>query len=95
MSSGCRCDEQAGETALMQAAGNGHHECVSTLIAKGADVNIIALEVENWTFSDREDSTSALMMAAANGHHDCLSILLANGANVHFSSEVIASFTWN
>ena len=28
--------EQAGETALVKAAGNGHHECVSTLIANGA-----------------------------------------------------------
>ena len=32
----CHCDEQAGETALMLAALNGDHECVSILVANGA-----------------------------------------------------------
>ena len=34
------CDEQGGETALMAAAHNGHHECISILVANGADVNM-------------------------------------------------------
>ena len=32
-------------TALMAAAAKGHHECVSILIANGADVNAIMNEV--------------------------------------------------
>ena len=83
----CRYGEQAKQTALMQAAWNGHHECVSALIAKGADVNIIATG-----FRFPEYSGSALMMATYNGHHECMSILIANGANVHIASEVIAIF---
>ena len=90
--SACRYDEQEGDTALILAAWRGHHECVSTLIANGADVNIIAPELEDWEFSIRDCSASALMMAADHGHHECLSILIANGANVHFASEVIARF---
>ena len=34
------CDEQGGETALMAAAENGHHACISILVANGADVNM-------------------------------------------------------
>ena len=90
--SACRYDEQEGDTALILAAWRGHHECVSTLIANGAEVNIIAPEAKDWKFSDRAFSASALMMAAKYGHHECLSILIANGANVHFASEVIARF---
>ena len=33
-------DEQDGETALIKAAASGHHECVSILVANGADVNM-------------------------------------------------------
>ena len=39
-SSHSNCDEQGGETALMGAAHNGHHECLSILVANGADVNM-------------------------------------------------------
>jgi ankyrin repeat protein len=34
------CNEQGGMTALMMAARNGHHGCISMLIANGADVNV-------------------------------------------------------
>ena len=36
------CDEQDGWTPLMMAAASGHHECVSILVASGADVNAIS-----------------------------------------------------
>ncbi len=39
-------DEQVGETALMSADNNGHHECVSILVANGADVNIASKVIE-------------------------------------------------
>jgi ankyrin repeat protein len=34
-------NEQDG-TALMMTAGCGHHECISILIANGANVNIVS-----------------------------------------------------
>ena len=45
--------EQHGETALMMAAGMGHHRCVSNLVANGADVNFAmkVIEVGNLHFS--------------------------------------------
>ena len=36
----CHWNEQNGDTALMLAASEGHHECVSILVANGADVNM-------------------------------------------------------
>ena len=33
-------NEQDGSTALMTAASNGHQECISVLIANGAEVNM-------------------------------------------------------
>ena len=73
-------DEQySQETALMMAAKRGHHECVSILVANGADVNAPCDAFE-----------TALMKAAENGHLDCASILIANGANVNAYDVVSA-----
>ena len=36
----CCCDVQYGQTALMFAVGWKHIECVSILVANGADVNM-------------------------------------------------------
>ena len=41
----CHRAEQDGETALMMAAEEGHFECVSVLLANGADVNFATLKV--------------------------------------------------
>ncbi len=41
------CDNQDGETALMMAAVEGRFECVSVLLANGADVNFASLKVTN------------------------------------------------
>ena len=35
----CVCIDQLGSTALMMAAHQGHHECLSILLAHGAEVN--------------------------------------------------------
>ena len=43
------CDEQYG-TALIFASEAGHHECVSILVANGADVNAVG-EVK-WATAD-------------------------------------------
>ncbi len=43
----CPCDNQNGETALMMAAVAGRFECVSVLLANGADVNFASLKVTN------------------------------------------------
>ncbi len=76
----------------MIAASRGYRECVSVLVASGADVNKAKVRIEpRWSshFYDQEGET-ALIMAAENGHYDCVSILIANGADANISSEVIA-----
>ena len=37
-------------TALILAAFNGHHECVSILVANGADVDMAFEVIERWSF---------------------------------------------
>ena len=39
----CYWVEQHGQTALIWAAMHGHHECVSILVANGADVNVAGM----------------------------------------------------
>ncbi len=62
----------------MLAAENGHPECLSILLAHGADVD---------RARDVSGST-ALIYAARKGHSECLSILLAHGAEVDKANEV-------
>ena len=40
--------QQGGETALMYAAKAGRQECVSILVANGADVNVATNKVGIW-----------------------------------------------
>ncbi len=77
---GAMGDEQySEETALMMAAEKGHQECVSILVANGANVNAPCDAFE-----------TALMKAVGNGHLDCASILIANGADVNANGWVSA-----
>ncbi len=40
--------DQGHESALVVAASRGYHECVSILVANGADVNAYAKYVSTW-----------------------------------------------
>lgn len=64
--------DNAGNTALHEAALQGHIEIVELLIENGADVNIKSIEM----FGD-----TPLIDASANGHLDVVKYLLKNGAD--------------
>ena len=76
----------------MMAANRGYHQCVSSLVANGADVNMV-MEVSRcyWLVflhaalivHSYQRGLTILMMAVKQGHHECVSILAANGANVN------------
>ena len=53
-----------GSTALINAAADGHHQCVDLLIKANADINL----------KDKYGRT-ALMRAARNGRHECIKLL--------------------
>ncbi len=67
---------QFGDTALIIAAVWGHTDCLSLLLARGAD-------------PDRENKLgdTALIKAAGNGRTDCVRILLENGADLNISDN--------
>jgi ankyrin repeat protein len=58
-------NEQNGMTTLMLTAGNGHHECISVLIANGADVNIVS-EVNIYVNISRCEYNFGLMYYSTN-----------------------------
>ena len=60
---------EAGWTALMHAARNGHTEIVKALLENGADVN--AKSQDDWT---------AIRMAVGEGHADVVHLLREAGA---------------
>lgn len=64
-------------TPLMWAANNGHADCVSVLLAAGADVN-----------GASADGMTALMLACKGDHIDCIKALLAAHANVTAKDNV-------
>ena len=100
----CNCIDQAGCTALMIVAQKGRHECLSVLLAHGADVNMagevstVGIRVEKLSPAVRcthcffvdKDGFTALMIAAQEGHQECISILLAHGADVKMADRVSA-----
>lgn len=64
--------DNAGNTALHEAALNGHLDIVKLLIKNGADVNMQSFEM----FKD-----TPLIDASANGHLDVVKYLLSHGAD--------------
>jgi len=69
-------EDEAGLTALMKAAMNGHTQTVDLLIAKGADVNV-----------EDKVSETALMKAAINGHLQTVDLLIKGGADVNVEDK--------
>ena len=65
-----------GYSILMNAARNGHEECLKELLAAGADVN--------QTTANRR---TALMFASSLGHHECVELLLVAGADVNKTDQ--------
>ena len=65
-----------GETALMQAAWQGHTEAVKLSIDRGTDCNI-----------QSEDGRTALMRAAWEGHTEAVKFLIDHGADLDIQSE--------
>lgn len=63
-----------GYTALMKAAQFGKVDCVTKLIAEGADLNA----------SSRKGKLTALMLAAERGHAEICELLIAEGADHSF-----------
>ena len=61
-----------GQTALMSAAQNGHHDCVEALLRWGADAD-----------AARNDGDTALHIAAKMGEVDVVQLLLDERANVN------------
>ncbi|KAJ1622779.1 hypothetical protein T492DRAFT_913125 [Pavlovales sp. CCMP2436] len=66
--------KRSGTTALVVASRTGHHTCVLSLLAAGAEVD--KAEVFG---------TTSLTAATKNGHLACVQVLLEAGANVHAS----------
>jgi ankyrin repeat protein len=66
-----------GPTALHLAVRQGHREAVATLIAHGANTNLV----------DGEGKT-ALHVAAELGSHDLIKLLLLHGANVDATASL-------
>ncbi|CBN73837.1 ankyrin repeat protein [Ectocarpus siliculosus] len=73
--------DTSGATPLIYACGSGHLSVVNTLLAAGADVDIIR----------DVDSYSALDKAVCNGHIDVIGALLRHGADVNACDD--AGFT--
>ncbi len=65
-----------GDTALMEAAGDGNAEVVRLLIKHGANVN-----------AADEDGETALMMAADEGHTEVVRLLIKAGADLNARDE--------
>ncbi|HLK60229.1 MAG TPA: ankyrin repeat domain-containing protein [Chthonomonadaceae bacterium] len=61
-----------GETALINAAGEGKYENVKILLAAGANPNL-----------KRQDGVTALMEAVRNGDEDVVRLILNAGANIN------------
>lgn len=60
-------------TALMEAAANGHVQCVARCVQAGADLDAATHDTQRCT---------AAMLAAVNGHTGCLNVLRGAGADM-------------
>ena len=68
--------DNQGNTALIDAALEGHAGCVRLLVSRGANK-----EARN------KSGTTALYWAARQGHSDCVRLLVEGGANMDSSDE--------
>ena len=74
-----------GISALTFAARNGHFDCVSLLVGKGAEIN----KTDN-------EGVNALLMAATGGHADILKFLLSHKeTDIHARDPVVCHQTPN
>lgn len=71
-----------GKTALIAAAEGGHHECIASLIAAGADVDLSTLENE-WL----GPTVNPLFAAARENRPEVVSALLAAGATIDWTND--------
>lgn len=86
---------QSGGTAVMFAAGGGHHETTAYLIENGADVNVIVQATAGYIervarliaegkeeVEAHKDGVTALSVAAQGGHLASVKLLVEAGAEV-------------
>lgn len=74
-----------GISALTFAARNGHFECVSLLVSKGAEIN-----------KTDSEGFNAILMAATGGHADILKFLLSQkDADVHARDPVVCNLIFH
>jgi ankyrin repeat protein len=71
------CQDNNGETPLLQAVAHGKIEIVSFLLENGADAN----------FRSGFESQTPLECAIARGYEGCVKILLDKGADVNLRDE--------
>ena len=66
------------DRALVNAAAEGHDDCVESLLQAGADVNPSVEKVEKY-------GNTALIKASAKGQVKCVKLLIEAGADVNAS----------
>ena len=76
-------------TELMRAASKGHHECVTSLIETGANVNAVdeGNPLESHSFRHFGRCDSALMEATKSQHNKCVEILIKSGADANLRGK--------
>jgi len=67
-----------GETALHQAAENGHLSVAQLLISQGSDIN----KRSKWS------SSTPLHLSCYEGHHTLVELLISHGADVNARDDV-------
>ena len=65
-----------GQTALMFACHNGHHQVVELLLSKNPDINI-----------QNNDGWTASMLASRNGHHQVVELLLSKDPDINIQNN--------
>ena len=71
-----RSDLKEKESALFEAASNGHQNCMEILLNAGADVSAVEYEYN-----------TALAVASSKGRTECIKLLLNAGADVNGSGR--------
>ena len=66
------CISDSGRTCLLEAAKEGHVECVRVALANGANIDFVT----------KNANMSAAMFAAAENHAECLNVLRDAGCDL-------------